>query len=259
MLSKLLLASAFAAIAAAQSKVLNFTAVPAPFTDGQAYALTYATNDTNSPVTIVLLQGPSATGLQPVATLNADIHGGQYVWTPPTTLPAANDYALQILQGNQVNYFGPFQILAATAPASSSTSSTAASSSSATTTTAAATPLGPVVVSSTSVSTNGSVSATLPVTSMGTTTMSAGTGIAMPRNTTMAMATLSSSSSASMAAVVPVTSAAVATVSSTGAGALSSALASGVMPATTNGAAGVGVGSGLAVVLGCAGVVFYLL
>ncbi|KAK1089573.1 hypothetical protein LTR48_000437 [Friedmanniomyces endolithicus] len=145
MLSKLFLASAFAAIAAAQSKVLNFTAVPAPFTDGQAYALTYATNDTNSPVTIVLLQGPSATGLQPVATLNADIHGGQYVWTPPTTLPAANDYALQILQGNQANYFGPFQILAATAPASSSTSSTPTPSSSATTTTAAATPLGPVV------------------------------------------------------------------------------------------------------------------
>ncbi|KAK0278072.1 hypothetical protein LTR35_009394 [Friedmanniomyces endolithicus] len=145
MLSKLLLASAFAAIAAAQSRVLNFTAVPAPFTDGQAYALTYATNDTNSPVTIVLLQGPSATGLQPVATLNADIHGGQYVWTPPTTLPAANDYALQILQGNQVNYFGPFQILAATAPASSSSSSTPTSSSAATTITAAATPLGPVV------------------------------------------------------------------------------------------------------------------
>jgi len=48
MLSKLLLASAFAAIAAAQSKVLNFTAVPAPFTDGQEYALTYATNDTTS-------------------------------------------------------------------------------------------------------------------------------------------------------------------------------------------------------------------
>ncbi|KAK0347364.1 hypothetical protein LTR91_007335 [Friedmanniomyces endolithicus] len=140
MLSKLLLASAFAAIAAAQSEVLNFTAVPAPFTDGQAYALTYATNDTNSPVTIVLLQGPSATGLQPVATLNSDIRGGQYVWTPPTTLPAGNDYALQISQGNQVNYFGPFQILAATAPASSSSSS--ATSSSATT---AATPLAPVV------------------------------------------------------------------------------------------------------------------
>ncbi|KAK0848938.1 hypothetical protein LTR03_005503 [Friedmanniomyces endolithicus] len=252
MLSKLLLASAFAAIAAAQSEVLNFTAVPAPFTDGQAYALTYATNDTNSPVTIVLLQGPSATGLQPVATLNSDIRGGQYVWTPPTTLPAGNDYALQISQGNQVNYFGPFQILAATAPASSSSSS--ATSSSATT---AATPLAPVVVSP-SISTNGSVSATLPATFVGT-TMSAGTGIAMPRNTTMAMATLSSSSSASVAAVVPVTSAAVATVSSTGVGAVSSASASGVMPATTNGAAGVGVGSGLSVVLGCAGVVFYLL
>ncbi|KAK1075814.1 hypothetical protein LTR12_001426 [Friedmanniomyces endolithicus] len=256
MLSKLLLASAFAAIAAAQSKVLNFTAVPAPFTDGQAYALTYATNDTNSPVTIVLLQGPSATGLQPVATLNSDIHGGQYVWTPPTTLPAGNDYALQISQGNQVNYYGPFQVLAATAPASSSSSSAATSSSA--TTTAAATPLGPVVVSPSVASTNGSVSATLPATFVGT-TMSAGTGIAMPRNTTMALATLSSSSSASVAAVVPVTNTAVATVNSTGAGAVSSASASGAMPATTNGASGMEVGGVLSVVLGFAGVVFYLL
>ncbi|KAK0255619.1 hypothetical protein LTR91_002572 [Friedmanniomyces endolithicus] len=256
MLSKLLLASAFAAIAAAQSKVLNFTAVPAPFTDGQAYALTYATNDTTSPVTIVLLQGPSATGLQPIATLNADIHGGQYVWTPPTTLPAGNDYALQILQGNQVNYYGPFQILAATAPASSSTSSTATSSSA--TTTAAANPLGPVVVSPSSVSTNGSVSATLPATLVGT-AMSAGTGVAMPRNTTMAMATLSSSSSVSVTAVVPVTTAVGSTASSTAAVAVASASATGAMPATTNSASGMDVGGVLSVVLGVAGVVVYLL
>ncbi|KAK0306794.1 hypothetical protein LTR01_006090 [Friedmanniomyces endolithicus] len=256
MLSKLLLASAFAAIATAQSKVLNFTAVPAPFTDGQAYALTYATNDTTSPVTIVLLQGPSATRLQPVATLNADIHGGQYVWTPPTTLPAGNDYALQILQGNQVNYYGPFQILAATAPASSSTSSTATSSSA--TTTAAATPLGPVVVSPSSVSTNGSVSATLPATLEGT-AMSAGTGVAMPRNTTMAMATLSSSSSVSVTAVVPVTTAVGSTASSTAAVAVASASATGAMPATTNSASGMDVGGVLSVVLGVAGVVVYLL
>jgi len=185
----------------------------------------------------------------------ADIHGGQYVWTPPTTLPAGNDYALQILQGNQVNYYGPFQILAATAPASSSSSSATSSSA---TTTAAATPLGPVVVSPGSVSTNGSVSATLPATLVGT-AMSAGTGVAMPRNTTMAMATLSSSSSASISAVVPVTTAVGSTPSSTAAVAVASASAAGAMPAITNGASGMNVGGVLSVVLGVAGVVFYLL
>jgi len=48
MFSKTLLLSAFAALAAAQSTVLTFTNVPNPITDGQAQAITFATNDTSS-------------------------------------------------------------------------------------------------------------------------------------------------------------------------------------------------------------------
>lgn len=40
-----------------QSKVLSFTRVPNPMTDGEPQAITYATNDTNSPVSIILKQG----------------------------------------------------------------------------------------------------------------------------------------------------------------------------------------------------------
>ena len=48
MFSKTLLLSALSALAAAQSAVLTFTNVPNPITDGQAQAITYATNDTTS-------------------------------------------------------------------------------------------------------------------------------------------------------------------------------------------------------------------
>jgi len=48
MFSKTIVLSALAAIAAAQSSVLTFTNVPNPITDGQAQAITYATNDTSS-------------------------------------------------------------------------------------------------------------------------------------------------------------------------------------------------------------------
>jgi hypothetical protein len=48
MFSKTLLVGAFAALAAAQSAVLTFTNVPNPVTDGQAQAITFATNDTTT-------------------------------------------------------------------------------------------------------------------------------------------------------------------------------------------------------------------
>ena len=48
MFSKTILLSALSALAAAQSAVLTFTNVPNPITDGQAQAITYATNDTTS-------------------------------------------------------------------------------------------------------------------------------------------------------------------------------------------------------------------
>lgn len=51
-----------------------------------------------------------------------DATGGQFIWTPPLSLPDGTDYALQITQNNQHNYFGPFTVQGAV-PASISAAS----------------------------------------------------------------------------------------------------------------------------------------
>lgn len=130
MFARTLLLGAFALLAAAQSDVLSFTRVPNPVTDGEAQAILYATNDTQSPVTIVLRQGPSG-NLQTVQTLTTDATGGQYIWTPPVSLPNGNDYALEIRQAGQNNYFGPFTVQGASPSAVASASRAADSSSAA--------------------------------------------------------------------------------------------------------------------------------
>jgi hypothetical protein len=66
-----------------------------PVTDGEPQAITYATNDTTTPVEIILRQGPS-TNLQTVDVLTRDATGGQFIWTPPKSLPNGADYALEI-------------------------------------------------------------------------------------------------------------------------------------------------------------------
>lgn len=48
--------------------------------------------------------------LTTVATLTDSATNGQYIWTPSESLQDGSDYALEIKQGNQVNYFGPFQL-----------------------------------------------------------------------------------------------------------------------------------------------------
>lgn len=117
----LLLTTLVAGLAAAQSAVLTFTRVPNPITDGEPQAILYATNDTQSPVTIILRQG-NANNLQTVQTLTTDAAGGQYIWTPPVSLPNGNDYALEIRQAGQVNYFGPFTVQGASPAAVASAS-----------------------------------------------------------------------------------------------------------------------------------------
>ena len=113
-----LVLGAFAATALAQSKVLFFTHVPNPITDGEAAAITFSTcvipvpkrlrvqtnpftyrNDTQSPVTIILRKGQS-NDLQTIETLTDNASGSQYVWTPPTSLPNGVDYALEITVGH---------------------------------------------------------------------------------------------------------------------------------------------------------------
>jgi len=79
-----------------------------------------STNNTltpSQPVTITLRQG-AATNLQDVEVLTSDATNGQFIWTPSTSLPNGNDYALQISQNGQVNYFGPFTVQGASASAS---------------------------------------------------------------------------------------------------------------------------------------------
>jgi hypothetical protein len=73
-------------------------------------------------VTILLRQGLSG-NLQDVETLTTDAKNGQFVWTPSTSLPNGNNYALQIKQGGEINYFGPFTVQGASTSASTSTSS----------------------------------------------------------------------------------------------------------------------------------------
>lgn len=63
-------------------------------------------------------QGPSG-DLQDVETLTTDATNGQFVWTPSTSLPNGNNYALQIKQGDEINYFGPFTVQGASSSASS--------------------------------------------------------------------------------------------------------------------------------------------
>ena len=72
-------------------------------------------------MTIILRQGPSG-NLQDVETLTTDARNGQFIWTPSTSLPNGNNYALQIKQGNEINYFGPFVVQGASSSASASVS-----------------------------------------------------------------------------------------------------------------------------------------
>lgn len=81
-------------------------------------------------MSIILRQGPSG-DLQDVETLTTDATNGQYIWTPPTSLPNGNNYALQIKQGDQINYFGPFTVQGASSSASASASVSASPSNSA--------------------------------------------------------------------------------------------------------------------------------
>lgn len=184
MLSRIVLFGAFAVLASAQSSVLTFLHVPDPITDGQPQAITYATNDTVNPVSIILRQGPSG-NLQTVQTLTTNANNGQYIWTPCKALPDGSNYALEITQGNQVNYFGPFSVQGAsegTCPGISSSSSSSMSASSS----------GGVggVAPGPNHSMTSSSNATTTMSNVGS---SIGTGVPMHRNTTMSSATLSGS------------------------------------------------------------------
>lgn len=85
----------FAALAAAQSQVLYFTRVPNPITDGEPAVLLWATNDTETPVTLTLRKG-QASNLDTVYVITKSATDGQYIWRPPLSTANGEDYALEI-------------------------------------------------------------------------------------------------------------------------------------------------------------------
>ncbi|KAK2758723.1 hypothetical protein FQN54_003413 [Arachnomyces sp. PD_36] len=102
--------AALIATAAAQGR-LRFTSFTPSVEVGDPVTITWAggMDAIAQPVTIKLRQGES-TNLEDVAVLTSTGTGGSYTWIPDTTLPEATNYALQINQGDDINYTGLFAI-----------------------------------------------------------------------------------------------------------------------------------------------------
>ena len=162
--SALLAVSALASVALAQSSTLSFTNVPTSVIVGQSYKIEWKTTDTTSVRLLSDLsseselinriarhhysaQGPlwkpsdhfhfDLYEPSPKSVLNnlltkalvATATGTAYTWIPDKSLADGSDYALQITQGNQINYSGQISLSGGSLSAISSSASASASSS----------------------------------------------------------------------------------------------------------------------------------
>ncbi|MCJ1315442.1 hypothetical protein MMC15_000761 [Xylographa vitiligo] len=184
-------ASLIVAAVAQNTTLIAFTTLPgASVQAGVPVNLAWSGGDGVSPVTITLKQGPQ-TSLETVAIITGDATGNSYTWTPSSSLPNANDYALQISQGiDDINYSGTFSLTGGSTSTSMSSSSTTISTASMSVTTAViiAGPSGNATIINPTVFTT---------TLAGTAASSGGTGIPMSRNTTFATASLSTTAGTS--------------------------------------------------------------
>lgn len=123
--------AAFAALVAA----LEINQFPAQgVVAGQTYTITYSPAD-DKPTTFILRQGKS-TDLDTIETITTTATGGKFDWTPSKSLPNKPDYALEIKQGDVINYSAQFPLTggsdsapqSSAAPSSSKPSSTPVSS-----------------------------------------------------------------------------------------------------------------------------------
>ncbi|CAO2656626.1 Nn.00g054290.m01.CDS01 [Neocucurbitaria sp. VM-36] len=97
---------------------------------GQTYTVTYSPKD-NTPTTFVLRQGDSG-DLKTISTLTTTATGGSFSWTVDKSLTDESDYALEIKQGDVINYSAQFPLSGGSGEAiSSAVSSAYASASSA--------------------------------------------------------------------------------------------------------------------------------
>ncbi|RMY74620.1 hypothetical protein D0863_03135 [Hortaea werneckii] len=235
MFAKAIILAGLSALAAAQSTVLTFTDVPQTVIDGQQQTIRYTTDDNSTAVTILLRKGPSE-NLQTVSTLTTSATGGEFLWTPSICLENGDDYALEIQQGSENNYFGPFTVQGRDASCEDSASASPSANATA----------------SMTIGMNGTAThmpvpiGTAPAVGGSNGTMMA-TGTSVPRNTTMSMATLT-----------PTTSSTGSPSSNSASATSGSSTSSGSEASATNAANEVQMSSAFALFLGAAAAAFYL-
>ncbi|MCJ1397377.1 hypothetical protein MMC11_000570 [Xylographa trunciseda] len=234
-------ASIIVAAVAQNTTSIAFTTLPGPSVQaGVPVKLAWSGGDGVSPVTITLKQGPS-TDLATVAIITGDATGNTYTWTPSSSLPNANDYALQISQGvDDINYTGTFSLTGGSTSTSMSSSSTT-STMSATTAVIIAGPSGNATI----------INPTIFTTTLaGTAASSGGTGIPMSRNTTFATASLSTTAGTSGVGVSAGPSGSMTATGTSGVTPTGTGGSTGASPSATSAAEAKGLsGSSLALVL----------
>lgn len=257
--------AAFSAIAAAQSNSLGFTSAPTSVQAGSEVTIKYNAQNLNEPATITLRKG-DPDNLQTVQVIASSATNGTFNWIVPDYLENADDYALEISQGDDNNYSGEFSLSGANPSAVSTAQAATASLSS------AQSALTSSYAQSASVSSIQAIIAsynsslynlTAPATANTSTTAvpAVGTGASMAnsttmvRNATMSSATLSSTGgsasngASATSAGASNTAGGVGSAGSTSAGSSSQASASSTSKAGANAVNAVSGGSTLALVL----------
>lgn len=195
----------FATLCLSQSNNLAFTSTPSSVTAGTPVLISYTAPNLQNAVTITLRKG-DPNDLQTISTLTSSAKGGNYTWIPLSSLQDGDDYALQLEQGNDVNYSGEFSLsgsdpasVSAAMAATASLSSAEAALTSSYAQSASVASL-KSVISSYNASLNSLTAASSA--SMTGAASSAGTGSALPRNTTMVSPTLTASSMSSFSSAM---------------------------------------------------------
>lgn len=97
---------------------------------GRSYRITYTPGD-DTPTTFILRKGENG-NLDTITTLTTTATGGEFQWAVDSSLPDADDYALEVRQGEENNFIGPIALSGGSEATSSAESSSGSASSTAT-------------------------------------------------------------------------------------------------------------------------------
>lgn len=117
-----------ALVAAALAVEIN--EFPSEVQAGRSYRITYTPGD-DTPTTFILRKGKNE-DLDTITTLTTTATGGEFQWAVDSSLPDADDYALEVRQGEESNFIGPIALSGGSEPTSSAESSSGSASSTAT-------------------------------------------------------------------------------------------------------------------------------